>query len=71
MFYFSDSIISANCIGWNESWVLTQFPTSVQIRGTFCKTGQKCAQNNNYDIILWVLFNIVLNNYYDLDLIYI
>jgi hypothetical protein len=27
--------------------------SEVKIGGTFGKTGQKCAQNNNSDIILW------------------
>jgi hypothetical protein len=60
-FYISDSTISANVIDWNEIWVSHPISDiSWQIGGNFCKTGQKCAKNNNDYIILWV---IVLINY--------
>jgi hypothetical protein len=50
-FYMSDSTILANFIGWKKFGCSSNFSTNW---GTFCKTGQTCAQNNNYDIILWV-----------------
>jgi hypothetical protein len=63
-FYFSDSTISANFIGWNEISVLTQFQTFQYKLGVpLVKRGKNVPKIKIMTLFCGFLFNIVLIYY--------